>query len=60
MSNQKIEVNLSSSDKEYATLHILEGNLPEPENRKPICISGNINAPSEFWKKKEFKISRTR
>lgn len=52
MSDQKIEVNLSSSDKEFATLHILEGKLPDPENRKPICINGNINAPSEFWKKR--------
>jgi len=52
MSDQKIEVNLSSSDKEHATLHILEGKLPEPENRKPIFINGNINAPSEFWQKR--------
>lgn len=52
MSDQKIEVNLSSSDKEHATLHILEGKLPEPENRKPITINGNINSPSEFWMKR--------
>jgi len=59
MSDQKIEVNLSSSDKEFATLHILEGKLPEPENRKPISINGNINAPSEFWqKRKEYLLKQ--
>lgn len=53
---ESINVDLSvKGDK--GILHLLEGKLPDPENRKPISISGNINAPSEFWKKRNSSLA---
>lgn len=53
--NINFEVNAKG---EKAVLHILEGKLPDPENREPITISGNINAPSEFWKKRNNALAQ--
>lgn len=53
---ENINVELNAKG-EKAVLHILEGKLPDPENRKPFAISGNINAPSEFWKKRNKSLA---
>jgi hypothetical protein len=53
MSVQNIEVSIAGGETGKGILHVLEGQLPDPENRKPISINGNINAPSEFWKKRK-------
>lgn len=50
----KENINIDLSVKgDKGILHLLEGKLPDPENRKTISISGNINAPSEFWNKRK-------
>jgi len=54
MSETPIHIKLEG---EKSVIHVLEGNLPEPENRKPIVINGNINAPSEFWKKRSLFLN---
>lgn len=53
--NINFEVNAKG---EKTVFHILEGKLPDPENREPITISGNINAPSEFWKKRNNALAQ--
>jgi hypothetical protein len=55
MSETPIHIKL---DSEKSIIQVIEGKLPDPENRKPIVINGNINAPSEFWKKRRvFELS---
>jgi hypothetical protein len=53
---ENINVELNAKG-EKAVLHIYEGKLPDPENRNPILLSGNINAPSEFWLKRNKALS---